>query len=763
MKKMLRAKKILKTLFISFLIIVLLLGISAYIITLPIGNYSLDEQKLSLYKPSLNFYDIKENNITKEFISNNNYITIDKLPAYVPQAFIDIEDKRFYNHNGIDYIRILSAIKTNLLAGEFLEGASTISQQLIKNTHLTNEKTIKRKINEIRLTRLLEKKYSKSKILELYLNVIYFGMGAYGIENAANIYFSKSAENLTVAETAALVSTIKAPAEYAPSKFTQKAVSRRNSILKKLLNNKVIDENEYETAINNGYELNYSEKQFDDYLNCALDEAKEILNCNDLQIRNSNYKIITYLDCDKQNLLYNALNNKDYYIKNDYGNSYDGAALLCNNYTSGISAYYKTSPYFNIETKLQSGSIIKPIAVYGPALEDNLITTCTPINDKKITFGDYSPNNYNDKYYGWVSAKTCLAKSLNIPAVSIYNSLNKDNLLKYTSAMNIDISEDINSLSVALGGVKNGFSIKDLTAAYSMFANEGNYNNLHFVKEIRDKNNNIIYSHTQENKPVFSPETTFLLTDMLQECAKTGTAKKLDIKDIASKTGTAGDETGNTSAWNISYSKNYTLSVWLGNCIGGEKNNLPLSVTGGNQSTLMVSEIFKQIKDIDTHFKKPEGIIKLDIDKIAYENEHKLLLSNEFIDENEKISFYFNKKNIPSGISERNIEINEPEIYFDFENNIPKIEIKGEKNIKYTLINITSEQTLLENKKIDGSLKIYDESAIYGKINHYKIILINGNFKKEYEFKILMPFDFTPNKPDKKPNDAKNDDWWWMF
>lgn len=764
MKQQKNIKKYAVRFIISVMVIIFLSILTAYLFTLPTSNDKLNQNKLSVYKPSLSFYDFNGNNITKEFISKNNYISLKALPEYVPKAFISVEDKRFYNHNGIDYIRILSAIKNNIKAGEFLEGASTISQQLIKNTHLTNEKTIKRKIKEIRLTRLLEKKYSKPEILELYLNVIYFGMGAYGIENAANIYFSKSAENLTVAETAALVAAIKAPAEYSPSKFTEKAINRRNSVLNILYTNKIINKNEFNTAKKEGYILNYSEKQYDDYLNCALDEAKEILNCNDLQLRNSNIKIVTYLDCEKQNYLYKALKNKDYYLKNKYGNTYDGAAMLCDNNSAGITAYYKTSPFFNIDTKLQSGSVIKPIAVYGPALQDNLITPITPIKDEKITFGDYSPSNYNEQYYGWVSAKTCLAKSLNIPAVSIYNSLNKENVLKYTSAMNIDITEDINSLSVALGGVKNGFSIKNLTSAYSAFANDGNYNNIKFVKEIRDENNNIIYSHTKEDKKVFSAETAFLLTDMLKECAINGTAKNIGIDGIASKTGTSGDENGNVSAWNISYSKNYTLSVWLGNCIGGKEYNLPSNVTGGNHSTKIASEILKKIKNLNTSFTKPEGVIELNIDKVIFENEHKLELSNNYLNKNEIIKVYFNENNIPTVTSKRNLKFSSPEINITISDNIPIIEIKGEKNIKYTMQNSTTGEELIKNRGIEGNIIIRDKKAEKGKINIYKLTLSNDYTETTFEYKIIVPIEFNSsnNPSDKKPDKIAADEWWWF-
>ena len=201
---------------------------------------------------------------------------------------------------------------------------------------------------------------------------------------------------------------------------------------------------------------------------------------------------------------------------------------------------------------------------------------------------------------------------------------------------------------------------------------------------------------------------------MLKECAINGTAKNIGIDGIASKTGTSGDENGNVSAWNISYSKNYTLSVWLGNCIGGKEYNLPSNVTGGNHSTKIASEILKKIKNLNTSFTKPEGVIELNIDKVIFENEHKLELSNNYL--------------------------------------------------KYTMQNSTTGEELIKNRGIEGNIIIKDKKAEKGKINIYKLTLSNDYTETTFEYKIIVPIEFNSgnNPPDKKPDKIAADEWWWF-
>ena len=258
---------------------------------------------------------IRDNNLSIEIYNNQNLlideynsfntvkISLDNLQDYTKQAFISIEDKDFYNHNGISIKRMGKAFIKNLSNFQILEGASTISQQLIKNTFLTNEKTFSRKLNEIKLALELEKNLSKNEILENYLNVIYFGNNCYGIENASQYYFSKSANKLSIGESATLAGLIKSPNKYSPIKNPKLSIKRRNLVLKEMKKDGYINDNEYSNEIEQPINLkinNNSKNKLNSYSQSALDEAVKILKMPEKQIAIAGYKIYTYKNLDRQ-------------------------------------------------------------------------------------------------------------------------------------------------------------------------------------------------------------------------------------------------------------------------------------------------------------------------------------------------------------------------------------------------------------------------------------------------------------------------------
>ena len=269
-------------------------------------SVALNTEKLEQTKSisNLKVYDV---NLEEIKATSSSFIPISKLSKNTKNAFISAEDKRFYSHNGLDYIRIGGAILSNLKSKSFSEGASTISQQLIKNTQLSNEKTIKRKLKEIKLTKQLEDKYSKDEILEMYLNNIYFGNGCYGLENAAKHYFSKSATELTLAESALLASTINAPSVYDIENNYEKANERKNLIIELMLKNKKINEEESIAAKQETPVLNISKLSSNNFLySQILNEARKILGATENSISNSGYKIYTSINktlCDEINKL----------------------------------------------------------------------------------------------------------------------------------------------------------------------------------------------------------------------------------------------------------------------------------------------------------------------------------------------------------------------------------------------------------------------------------------------------------------------------
>jgi len=287
-------------------------------------------------------------------------VNIDELPSYLPAAFINTEDKRFYKHNGFDLVGICRATLKNAKSRSFQEGASTISQQLIKNTHLTLDKTINRKLKEFKLTKQLENQYSKREILETYLNTIYFGHSCYGIENAASFYFNKSARELDVAESALLAGLVKAPNHYSPFKNPEKAYARRKVVLQLMKEQGSIDECTYKNAIDAPLPITFSKNSNKSYLHFALQEMDEILENRDV-LPHGKIEIYTHYSPSIQD----SLNERSTAFDSDK------TFIIVNNETHGIEGYYSTVS--NI--KRSPGSLIKPLLVYAPAFEEGLLLT----------------------------------------------------------------------------------------------------------------------------------------------------------------------------------------------------------------------------------------------------------------------------------------------------------------------------------------------------------------------------------------------------
>ncbi|MBR4745432.1 MAG: transglycosylase domain-containing protein, partial [Clostridia bacterium] len=400
-------KKVLKiSLIILLTLFVISLAISITFITIvkkEISQISIDKELLLNQTTQIMVYD-NENNI----ISNSNYegkklVNIGEIPEYVKQAFISIEDKNFYNHNGVNYKRILKALYNNIKSHKIVEGASTITQQLVKNTHLTTEKTFKRKIKEIYLAKKIEDAYSKDEILELYLNVIYFGNGNYGIENASNYYFGVSASELTINQAAVLAGMIKSPKNYDPLNNCENCKKRRNLVLKEMLKDGKITNDIYQESINKEIKVVDNKDSIDNnsqYVKASISEACKILNTTEQNIAFNNYKIFTYYDDDVQSTLVETINNNDYYEKNEHGNIADGLGIVINNNTGGIEAFAGKSNYNLSNVKRQPGSAIKPILVYAPALDNGTISPMTQLLDESINIDGYTPHNVGGDNHG---------------------------------------------------------------------------------------------------------------------------------------------------------------------------------------------------------------------------------------------------------------------------------------------------------------------------------------------------------------------------
>ena len=576
----------------------------------------LDEAKLERTDACIEVYDAANQKIADlSFKSANKSVRFADLPEHVPNAFVAAEDKNFYSHCGLDYKGMARALIKNIQAGAFKQGASTISQQLIKNTQLSSEKTLARKLKEIKLTRKLEKKYSKDEIMEMYLNTIYFGHACYGIAGASDFYFSKRAEDLSVAEAAMLAAIIKSPNNFSPFLQAEKCLSARNTVLKRMQALGFISESEYEGAKEENLPIQQENSiAAKTYLSGVYAEMESLPLYSPYRYRGG-CRIYTYMDKELQEYAENLKTDADRSGK---------SLLLCDNRTHGIIAWYTTEG----DIRRQPGSVIKPLAVYAPAIEENKISPCTPILDEKVNFGGYSPSNYKEQYRGYVSARQALAESLNIPAVKILNQLGVEKSELYLRQMQLFLSDTDKNLALALGGVSNGFTLREIAAAYSVFANEGQYAPLAFIRKIEDPQGNILYERNIIPQKVFSEDTAALMNDMLGCAAKSGTAKKLATLpfEVCAKTGTSGSEDGNTDAWAVSYTPEHTVAVWMGNA-----DNTLTDITGGglpcHYALLLNKKLYKNYRPIG--FSPSAKTVECRLDKIAYELDHAVKLAPE--------------------------------------------------------------------------------------------------------------------------------------
>ncbi len=621
-----------------FVLLALIVIVSAIVIycSIIVADVKLDESKLVNLERGINFYD-NEGNMIEEQSGGVSVTDIKDIPEHVKNAFIAVEDKRFYSHKGVDYKGFLRAMLNNIKSFSFKEGASTISQQLIKNTHLSNKKTIKRKLSEMKLARLLEKKYSKEEILEKYLNTIYFGEGCYGITAASRYYFNKTPQELSINESAMLAAVIKAPSVYSPYKNEEKSNDRKKFVLNKMYEQNFITENQYSTCTAEKIktESEHGDTPFD-YIGYVKKELGGIMDS--LAYSGKKFNVYTYYDESVQNAVSSS-------FADDI--SCDKTAIVMND-KNKVIAFSSTSGEFYRQT----GSTLKPLIVYAPAIEYNVVSSLTPVLDEKTDFGGYSPSNYNDVYYGYVSVKESLAKSLNSCAVKLLNYTGIERAKSLMEKTEISFTEKDNSLCVALGCTEKGATLTELTAAYGIFSDGGYYYAPTAIKYITVDGRKIT-DENNDKKRVIGEDTAYIMDDMLRYTVTDGTSKKLSFLDfpVYAKTGTVGISGGNTDAYNISFNKDYSIGVWYGN---KDNSLMPNNITGGTYPTATSYRIWEKL-DIKnpTLFSAPESVSEVPLDKISYDNDHLLITADDNSPQRFILKGIFKKNNLPEKKSTR--------------------------------------------------------------------------------------------------------------
>ncbi|MGG0839337.1 transglycosylase domain-containing protein [Bacillus paralicheniformis] len=596
---------------------IFLLSLIGYITILFLGDYVIDEKKL-IFHASSKIVDQNGEEVTSLYTENRRPVSIAEVPESVKNAFIAVEDKRFYEHHGIDFKSVSRAVYKDILAGGKVEGGSTITQQLAKNTFLTHDKTFLRKTKEVIIAINLEQDYSKDKLLEMYLNQLYFGHGVYGIQAAANYFFSKDVKDLTVSEGAVLASIPKAPSTYSPILNPEKSRERRNVILGMMNEQGYISSKETVRAQGSTLGLHVKEKSknpwLDSYIDLVMKEAEDKYSISSEQLLQGGYTISVPLDISIQKAAYTLMKQDSYFPGTD--NKAEGSAVFIDNRTGGVVAAlggreYAPKGYNRATAPRQPGSTFKPLAVYGPALEEKRFKPYSMLEDKQLSYGGYSPKNYDGQYEGKVSMVDALTYSKNAPAVWTLNEIGIETVKPYLSRLGMNVPDE--GLALGLGGLEKGVSPLEIAGAYRTFANSGQYTEPFFIKKITDENGDVIFRHEEKSEKVFSKQTAWNMTRMLEEVVKSGTGKAGDFSgEIAGKTGSTtytGKEGGTKDAWFAGYTPEVTGAVWM----GYDKTDESHYLKGGSAyPTRLFKDILKRSNHKPERFKAPEGVKDLD-------------------------------------------------------------------------------------------------------------------------------------------------------
>ncbi|MFF2531597.1 transglycosylase domain-containing protein [Brevibacillus sp. NPDC058079] len=649
-----KTKKIMVTLLATFFSVVFLTGLGTWMVWLKFGDDVMafvdqaNQKVLMINNGTFNghmettIYDHTGKVIQELADHEYEYVTKEKINPWINKAFIAIEDERFYQHEGVDYKAILRAawvlIKNK---GEITQGGSTITQQLVKNVFLTNEKTYMRKAEEILIAFQLEKKFSKEDIMEFYVNNIYFGNGNYGVETAANHYFSKSSSELTLAEVAYLVAIPNNPSYYNPLKFENHTNQRKELILRKMRELGYISNIEYEKALEekiklkvkkrNGsiesYVVNYAissatkalmerkgfEFQYDFESDVQRKEYEEKYNSLyeeiNKKIRSGGYRIYTTLDMEKQAIVQKSVDDElsKFTLIDIKTGRYQtqGAAVVLDNKNAAVVAIVGgrsqegVVDWFNraYQAYRQPGSAIKPLIAYTPAFERGFLGS-TKVQDKPIKDG---PLNAQRKYYGSVSIRFATELSLNTIPFQLVQEYSAKTMLGYLKKMHFTKLVDADDhAGIGVGGFTYGVTPLEMAGGFSTLARNGKYIEPSAIMKIVDHANETIYENKYVSTLVYDSGSAYVMTDILkgtlQQRRASGYGLGVPNMPTAGKTGTTNDS---KDGWFAGYTPYYTAVTWVGNDQPTSISKLYGATYPGHMWNDFMTEIHKGLKPID--------------------------------------------------------------------------------------------------------------------------------------------------------------------
>ena len=633
--------------------------ISFIVIMVGLYTYAYLSPKLDLKTSgSLYLYD-NNDELIYQGSRNNEWANIEDISDYLINATIAVEDKNFYKHNGFDYLRIIKAMYLNIKNGAIVQGASTISQQYIKNLYLDFDQTWERKIEEAFLTLELEVHYEKDEILEGYLNTINYGQGNMGIVNASSYYFNKKPSELTLEEAIMLAGISKNPGAYNPVSDYDACINRAKIVAQAMLNNEYIDEETYNSLFQEKIKI-YGQNKTNNlqmimyYQDAVLDELSNIPEIPESLIDAGGLKIYTTLDMDIQT------NMEENILANKVDDEIQVASIIVDPNTGAIKALtggmnYATSEYNRaIDSKRQVGSTMKPFLYYA-ALENNMTMSST-FSSEPTTFNlsngkTYSPSNADDLYADKeITMAAALALSDNIYAVKTNLFLGVDTMIEV--AHRTGITAELNEVaSLPLG--TSEINLIDFATGYTTFATGGYKKDLYFIERIEDLEGNILYEHEEKNTLVLNPNYTYILNEIMNTTSNdafvdytTPTALTIASKftnKYAIKTGST-----NTDFWIVGYNKDALVMTWM----GYDDNKYINSKVRTNSKKAWADIIEYVLKDVDTSwYETPKNVVAIPLDAVT----------GKTTNDSKKAALYYYVKGSEPGVSKEQY-VNKEEI-----------------------------------------------------------------------------------------------------
>ncbi|WP_391121830.1 PBP1A family penicillin-binding protein [Psychrobacillus sp. L3] len=682
---------------------------------------------------------------------NREYVAYDKIPQQMEDAIIATEDSRFYQHMGVDFLRLGKAVLANVTGGFGAQGASTLTQQVIKNSFLTNEKTLKRKAQEAYLAIQLERKYDKEEIFEMYFNKVLMSGRIYGFGTASEYFFGKELKDLTLDQYAVLAGMPQSPNPYNPFKHPENAEKRRNIVLHLMNLHGKITEAEMKKAqavpiesslLPEDQRVAKRNSKYDAFIDIVLDELEKNGDGDSIA---DGITIYTTLQPNAQKQVEASLNSDIFPNK-----EIQSAIAVIDTKTGAIAAVgggrnYGADRGFNYaqDMKLRSpGSTIKPLLDYGPAIEFLKWSTGQTIVDDKITYTGTNQvvRNFDGKYQGAMTMREALYNSRNVPAVKTLKEVGTKNAKEFINRFNIDIGSVTESS--AIGGTSKSMSPIQMAGAYAAFGNNGIHTEPYSINKIVYRDGKTEKNYRPEQKPVMKDSTAYMVTDVLRDVLTKGTAKRAAINglDIAGKSGTSNYDSNQIKQWNLpssafpdvwfaGYTTDYSIAIWA----GYPELKTPMTT---NEERYLPQHIFKEVmtnisrgKNTE-RFKKPNSVVEATIEK----GTNPLKLASEFTPDDLKQTELFVKGTEPTSVSDEyeKLELNAPtnlKVEYDKESSSATLSWDFDKpkdkevNVKFEVsvainngpsqvLQITDQMGLVIQSLVPGSSYVFTVTAI---------------------------------------------------